>query len=266
MDNMENNANNSNPASSGPGPNDPQPAAYDTQGRPLYLHPSVAQPPQPQATQQQDQPQTVYMSRPLEPREADIPEHIQARHVDSTRRYPRLNLSDGEYILNSVKRHPIGLIGIWLIAIGLIVALAAVLIGGLAGGSGGSSVALATGGMAVVSIFIVIGAMIASYVYNNNRFYLTNESVIQEIQTSPFNRNEQTVSLSNIEDASYRKDGILAYMFNFGTIRLSTEGDETTYRFSYVANPKQHIAVLNNAVESFKNGRPVEPPNADQAS
>jgi hypothetical protein len=38
---------------------------------------------------------------------------------------------------------------------------------------------------------------------------------------------------------------------------LSTEGDETTYRFNYVTNPKYYIAILNNAVEAFKNGRPV---------
>lgn len=40
-------------------------------------------------------------------------------------------------------------------------------------------------------------------------------------------------------------------------IRLSTEGEETTYRFNYVANPKRQTAILNNAVEAFKNGRPV---------
>jgi hypothetical protein len=40
---------------------------------------------------------------------------------------------------------------------------------------------------------------------------------------------------------------------------LSTEGDETTYRFTFAANPKRRIAVLNNAVEAFKNGRPVNP-------
>jgi hypothetical protein len=48
-------------------------------------------------------------------------------------------------------------------------------------------------------------------------------------------------------------------MLNYGTVRLSTEGEETTYRVSYVANPRHHIAVLNNAIESFKNGRPVDP-------
>ena len=75
---------------------------------------------------------------------------------------------------------------------------------------------------------------------------------------SLFTRKEQTVSLANIEDASYDQKGIIQMLFNYGSIRLSTEGDETTYRFSYVANPKEQIAILNNAVEAFKNGRPVD--------
>ncbi|HEX8763495.1 MAG TPA: PH domain-containing protein, partial [Candidatus Saccharimonadales bacterium] len=112
----------------------------------------------------------------------------------------------------------------------------------------------------------LLGGFLATYIYNNNRFYLTNESVIQEIQTSLFSKHEQTVSLSNVEDASYRQNGLLQIMLNYGSIRLSTEGDETTYRFSFVANPKQHIAILNNAVEAFKNGRPVDPPHQDQPS
>jgi hypothetical protein len=92
----------------------------------------------------------------------------------------------------------------------------------------------------------------------SNQFFLTNESVIQEIQVSLFARREQTVSLSNIEDASYHQHGILQTLLNYGSIRLSTEGDETTYRFYYVANPRREIAILNNAVEAFKNGRPID--------
>jgi hypothetical protein len=72
-----------------------------------------------------------------------------------------------------------------------------------------------------------------------------------------FSRLEQTVSLGNIEDASFTQHGIFQQVFNYGDIRLSTEGDETTYRFSFVASPKDHIARLNNAVEAFKNGRPI---------
>ena len=107
------------------------------------------------------------------------------------------------------------------------------------------------------ALLVSLGTYVAYYVYNNNRFFLTNESVIQVIQPSLFTHDEQTVSLGNIEDASYTQQGVIQQLFNFGSIRLSTEGDETTYRFTYVANPKQHIATLNNAVEAFKNGRPV---------
>ena len=104
------------------------------------------------------------------------------------------------------------------------------------------------------------GGYLAVWVYMNNRFFLTNESVIQEIQLSVFVHKEQTVSLMNIEDASYSQKGPLQTLLNYGSIRPSTEGEETTYRFDYVANPKVQIAILNNAVEAFKNGRPVEGP------
>ena len=109
----------------------------------------------------------------------------------------------------------------------------------------------------MVIILFGIGLYIAIWVYMQNRFFLTNESVIQEIQISLFSKREQTVSLMNIEDSSYSQKGILQTLFNYGSIRLSTEGDETTYRFNYVADPKNQVAVLNNAVEAFKNGRPV---------
>jgi uncharacterized membrane protein YdbT with pleckstrin-like domain len=112
------------------------------------------------------------------------------------------------------------------------------------------------GGM--FSLLFAIGGYIAVWVFKNNRFFLTNESAIQEIQTSLFARREQTVSLANIEDASYRQQGIIQMLFNYGTIRLSTQGDETTYGFTYVVDPRSQIALLNNAVEAFKNGRPIE--------
>ncbi|HEY0965190.1 MAG TPA: PH domain-containing protein, partial [Candidatus Saccharimonadales bacterium] len=96
------------------------------------------------------------------------------------------------------------------------------------------------------------------WVYLRNQFYMTNESVIQEIQHSLFSKHEQTVSLGSIEDASFRQSGILQTMLNYGTVRLSTEGEETTYRFAFVENPRAQVAIVNNGVEAFKNGRPVD--------
>lgn len=236
------------------------PVGYDHQGRPLYAHPH-------------GQPQMVYLARPPEPVKPPISDAVKARHAESLRKYPRLNLSEGEYVISAVRRHPIGLLRIWGIAFVLIMALVglfSVLFVQDAGSSvepafGGES-AFATIGLGVIAVMVILvalGALVATYVYNNNKFFLTNESVIQEIQTGPFSKHEQTVSLANIEDASYEQHGILPHILNYGRIRLSTEGDETTYRFSYVAGPKRHVAVLNNAVEAFKNGRPVDTMDED---
>ncbi len=199
--------------------------------------------------------QYVHVSRPIAPSEAPIPDDIMAKAEESKRKYPHLNLSRGEYIIMAVKRHPIGLFNIWAGAFLAVVVLGGVMASFTVGRDDQSNMLLLVLASLGLVAFLAIGmAMIASYIYRANTFYLTNESVIQEIQVGIFNKHEQTVSL----DASYYQKGLLPYLLNYGMIRLSTEGDETTYRFTYVSNPKQAIATLNNAVEAFKNGRPVE--------
>lgn len=208
-------------------------------------------------------PAVVHVARPVEPEPQIVSPETHRRHERSMRLYPSLNLSAGEYVISAVRRHPIGLIaplaiGTLIIGIVLGVLFNYVEFVDLLAISGPFAEPDA---IAVPALFLVavvgLGMFVTYYVYSKNKFFLTNESVIQEIQDSLFARREQTVSLANIEDASYSQNGILQQLFNYGDIRLSTEGDETTYRFSYVARPKDHIARLNNAVEAFKNGRPV---------
>lgn len=238
-----------------------QPVAYDKQGNPLYAHP----PQQHQDTT----PQVVHMARAVEPVAPVITPELQERHEQSKKAYPHLNLSEGEYVINAVKRHPIGLFFIWGLTL-LIVLLFVGVAGYLATDSGGISSSVALDGQVndstksvivlagfFLSMLALAGGFIATYIYRKNNFYLTNESVIQYLQYSLFSKRQQTVSLGNIEDASYYQNGIIPHIFNYGQVRLSTEGDETTYRFSYTANPERHVAILNNAVEAFKLGRPV---------
>lgn len=266
----------------------PKPVAYDQYGQPLYAHPPTVPQPQPQsqlniqpvptqplgpedsrkqAAETGQSPQVVYMTRAVDPHEQEITPEIKAKHNESIKRYPHLNLSDGEYVLSAIKRHPIGLLSIWgvvgaailMIFIGFPILLSS----GAFLGRSLSPGAVASGGIVLLlaAILFVLGGIIATVVYQANRFYLTNESVIQHIQTSLFSKKDQTISLANIEDASYRQQGILQTILNYGAIRLSTEGEETTYRFNFVANPKKEIDKLNNAVEAFKNFRPVSDDN-----
>lgn len=246
-------------------PQPQRPVAYDAEGRPLYAAPVDAMQAAPTPTVAPATPlptQIVHVARATEPAPVAVSEETKRRHDESLKHFPGLNLSEHEYIISAVRRHPIGM---WapLIATAFSLSLMFILIFnypyiselmGLSESSYGTVVLIGV----LMSILFVIGGYIAIWVYMSNRFFLTNESVIQEIQHSIFSRKEQTVSLMNIEDASYNQHGPLQALLNYGSIRLSTEGEETTYRFDYVSNPKKQIAILNNAVEAFKNGRPVE--------
>lgn len=274
-----------------PSPTGDQPVAYDADGQPLYARP---QPPlNPAETTPQDyqksaqisshitaapqsvegenynpriraqyanEPMVVHTTRSVDPEPFRISEETQKRCDESRAKYPELNLSDGEYVILDVSRHPIGMVmplgaaGVVLIAflVGMIVYPTDAELSGL------PSFGLAIFIMVLIMALVLAGTFIAIWVYLQNRFFLTNESVIQEIQTSLFAKREQMVSLGSIEDASYRQTGILQTILNYGTMRLSTEGDETTYRFAYVADPRKQVSIVNNAIEAFKNGRPFD--------
>lgn len=233
-----------------------RPVAYDVNGQPLYAHPPVQ-------NSQNEKMQVVHVTRSAEPQKIEISDAVKEKHKQSKKSYPSLNLSEGEYVISAVRRHVIGLlmpisIGIFLVAISLFVIInSSDVAGAIEPIMGDSSTSFIVSSMSIFIVLVLLGIYISCYIYRNNRFFLTNESVIQEIQTGLFFKHEQTVSLMNIEDTSYYQSGILQQIFDYGTIRLSTEGDETTYMFSYVSNPKGHLATLNNAVEAFKNGRPV---------
>lgn len=236
-----------------------KPVAYTPEGQPLYARPSATAVP---VATGPGAPQVVYLSRAISPHQQEISPEIQQRHDESARKYPQLNLSEGEYVISAVRRHPIGLISIWIVVVLAVILLLAIPVIILATES--LPFALTAAGATSGAVFILLGVVlllfggiVATVVYDANRFYLTNESVTQYIQTGLFFRKNQTISLGNIEDASYNQRGILQTIFNYGAIRLSTEGEETTYRFTFVANPQKQARYLNDAIEAFKNFRPI---------
>lgn len=233
-----------------------KPVAYSTDGKPLYYHP-------PKESADDNKTQVVHMTRSANPEKIVVSPEIKLKHERSVKEYPNLNLSESEYVIKSVRRHFIGMVP--TIAVGtFLLGLSFFMLANSNSLISKINVADKTvyydNFISAIFLFmglVLLGCYLSYRIFANNRFYLTNESVIQELQISLLSKKEQTVSLMNIEDTSYTQRGLIQQLFDFGSIRLSTEGDETTYLFSYVSEPKKHIATLNNAIESFKNGRPV---------
>src|SRR5690606_40431659 len=104
----------------------------------------------------------------------------------------QLNLSEGEYVILRIKRHPIGLfapIAMTSFAVIFFVSFA-FLVSDYYDRTGGVSYGgyeLPAQGIIVACLLLlallssIVGA-VAVWVYQKNKFYLTNESVIQEIQ------------------------------------------------------------------------------------
>jgi hypothetical protein len=191
---------------------------------------------------------------------APITPEDHAKHEKSKADFPQLRLSPGEYVIETVRRHPIGIISIWavtgfilLIILGIIpvytlnqeffARLFLIPVEKL------MSPATLVTPVLIVAAFVTLGGIIATIVYNGNRFYLTNESIIQQVQYSLFNTRQQTVNLINVEDASATQNGILEQILNYGTLRLSTQGQETIYHFRFTANPKKVANDVNDAME-----------------
>jgi hypothetical protein len=227
-----------------------KPVAYDKEGRPLYAHPPDQVPSQPAA-------------RASEPTiTSQDGSKLMLRHKESMALYPDINLTEDQYVIQEVKRHIIGIVFpvIIAIALGLLVVLGLSLYPKLVptGNPPFNSLLLPA---VLVLILIALATYIVLWVYQKNRLFVTNESMIQQIQLNLFTHSEQTVDLSEVKDISYTQTGLFQLTFDYGTIVLTTEGDGRTYVFTTVTAPKKVTNMLNSVLEDFKNHRPISEPS-----
>lgn len=182
----------------------------------------------------------------------------QADHDRSVHDYPDIKFSPTEYVVIDVQRSPWGVIRIWLFALIVFIALGAIMIllhqTAPVELAQWTYVALFLG---TIAITLLVGT-VGTHVYRNNSFIVTNERVIAHIQLTPFAQRTQNVELEHIEDCSVTQSNPMQHMFNYGSIRLSTVGDEQTYLFTYVDNPQHQFEVINHVVQQVDEGEPTK--------
>ena len=176
------------------------------------------------------------------------------RHERSKKDFPGLRLEEDEYVEFAFKRAKVCLFMILGgTAFGLIVVLLAFL--------------LVLMGQSMIDemgrnfLFIILTALLASAViigivaltiYNGNKLFITNRRAIQMVMTSPVANSVNIIDLSSVEDASFRQDSILQNLFHYGTFRLSTVGDETTYTFKYSDITGEQLKAVTDLISAAK--------------
>ncbi len=179
---------------------------------------------------------------------------VKIRHERSVKDFPFLKLEDNEYVEFAFKRARIWLnLILGSLAAGLILILLAFLLVLM-----GQSSIDSTG---VSFLWIILGALLAAVllaglftiiVYRGNKLFVTNKHVIQMTMVSPLANSLNMIDLSSIEDTSFSQNGIMQKIFGYGTFRLSTVGEETTYTFKNSDITQEELRAVSKLVTLAK--------------
>jgi uncharacterized membrane protein YdbT with pleckstrin-like domain len=149
-------------------------------------------------------------------------------------------LEPGESVLTVVRRSIVGLLGIYLVTIIAVAAIATLVIM-LSPGTFDTSSQSISGSLSAImilsAILIVLILFTATYVYRQSRLLVTDKSLVQIMQKTLFNRKVSRLSMSNVEDVNEEQRGIIASIFNYGTLTVQTAGTEDNFVFSLCPNP-----------------------------
>jgi hypothetical protein len=83
---------------------------------------------------------------------------------------------------------------------------------------------------------------------NANHTYVTNRRVIQKSRSSIFANSTNIIELRRIEDVSFHQNSLIDHLCRFGTLRMSTVGDETTYTLKYVDTRHDEVKTISHLV------------------
>lgn len=171
---------------------------------------------------------------------------------------PLIELDEEEQLVYEIRKHPIGLVGLYLIGIFVtcvIVGMVLLTVYYLEGDSteiGIDADLLKTLvvilGM-VLSIFSLIVTAISAYLYQSNVVFVTTHKIAQVLYKNIFSRKISQLSIGDVQDVTTTQKGVLDRIFNYGTLVIETAGEQSNYTFTFTPNPYEATKEIVNAHE-----------------
>jgi membrane protein YdbS with pleckstrin-like domain len=171
-------------------------------------------------------------------------------------------LEPGETPLDVVRRHPIGIVGLYLEAL---VAIAAVLLliffiapDILTDLSKQSNRFILAGVVLAITILIFV-LLVATYAYSQSRLLITDRNLIQIAQKALFGRTITRVSIASVEEVDVSQNGILATIFNYGNLQIQTAGARPNFLFKTTPDPNRYANRINAARQAYAESLKEQP-------
>ncbi len=163
-------------------------------------------------------------------------------------------LEPGEQMITVVRRHPIGIIIIYLEALIGVLALgvlAVFIAPDIFSDLSTQTNRLIIAGTIFAVAMLIFVLFVATYVYRQSRLLVADKSLVQIMQKSLFIRKVSRLSMSNIEDVTAEQRGILATIFNFGTLTIQTAGELENFIFPTCPDPNKYAHKILEARQAY---------------
>lgn len=171
---------------------------------------------------------------------------------NTTKLDPMVVLRPGERVICEIKRHPFGILSMYfsgLVAIVIAIVLAAFAPQIISTGTDISGTAMVGAGIVIVGVLLML--WVATFVYWQNRWIVTDDSITQITQDGLFGRRVSQLSMENLEDVTIDKSGIIQTMLNFGTLKAETAGERSKFMFPFCPDPATYARKILEVHETF---------------
>jgi len=174
-----------------------------------------------------------------------------------------IEFDEDEKLICEVRKHPVGLIIIYLSGVLVSVVLFSIFIGiaWFAGQEFSEQIDAYDNLLVFVGLVLALLALgatgIAGYIYSSNIMLVTNEKIAQVLYASLFNRKISQLSIGDVQDVTVTQNGIFSRFLNYGTIVVETAGEQQNYTFTYAPTPyhfaKKMVGSHEENLEKFGN-------------
>lgn len=180
----------------------------------------------------------------------------EGRRAEEAKLHPMVVLQPGERIICDIRRHPFGIISMYVSAFFalFVVAVLAYFAPQILTQYGSTNTNLELLAWTFAGIFtlaVILVLWIATRVYWQNRWIVTDDSITQVRQNSLFDRRVSQLSMENLEDVTVDQQGIIQSMFGFGTLKAETAGEHSKFYFQYCPNPNKFARTILEVHETF---------------
>lgn len=107
-----------------------------------------------------------------------------------------------------------------------------------------------------VLIFFLWEATVLAYAIHSwiiwyfDCFIITDQRIVDIDQRNVFSREVSETSLTKIQDVTYKMEGVLATLFNYGTVIVQTAGNIPKIEMNFVFDPKSVQELIVNLQKS----------------